>query len=115
MSLREKSNAEISNLLTDYCIKHGPVVRSTRSLYERKLEEAMAKDRTFYREEEEEITDITYYHPKRRKTSAISGRHHNEVEIRRPISWRPGGKMWMVIPAVLLLTALTLSFYTLLL
>ncbi|XP_054904703.1 emerin (Emery-Dreifuss muscular dystrophy) [Poeciliopsis prolifica] len=70
MPLRERSDAQISDLLTDYGIKHGPVVNSTRSLYERKLEEAMAKDRTFYREEEEEITDIVCRHLRTRKTSA---------------------------------------------
>uniref|UniRef100_A0A3B5QEB5 LEM domain-containing protein n=1 Tax=Xiphophorus maculatus TaxID=8083 RepID=A0A3B5QEB5_XIPMA len=49
--LSKKSDAQISDLLTDYGIKHGPVVNSTRGLYERKLKEAMASDRTFYREE----------------------------------------------------------------
>lgn len=63
-SLRSKSAQEISDLLDEYGIKHGPVVDSTRSLYERKLNEAMAKgkrakpspDKTYYREEEEEVT-----------------------------------------------------------
>ncbi|KAM4737676.1 emerin (Emery-Dreifuss muscular dystrophy) isoform 2-T2 [Anableps anableps] len=216
MSLSDKSNAEISDLLTDYGIKHGPVVNSTRSLYERKLEEAMANDRTFYREEEEEIIYITYHHPIRRKTSAnlinqrgraeshkvkqpdqvreipssriqrssaeqhedqppdqveqillskinqtssiepqqpdqepnkqqpdqitemgqernaelhqekkqnkvhlasVKVRHrtanhnHDGVEIRKPVRWRSEGKIWMVILALLLLTALTAGCY----
>uniref|UniRef100_G3NXG8 LEM domain-containing protein n=1 Tax=Gasterosteus aculeatus aculeatus TaxID=481459 RepID=G3NXG8_GASAC len=58
-SLRSKSAQDISDLLDEYGIKHGPVVDSTRGLYERKLKEAMAKgkvskaspDKTFYREE----------------------------------------------------------------
>ncbi|KAM6929871.1 uncharacterized protein PEZ65_008998 [Lycodopsis pacificus] len=63
-SLRSKSAQDISDLLDEYGIKHGPVVDSTRSLYEKKLKEAMAKgkrpkessDKTYYREEEE----VTY-------------------------------------------------------
>ncbi|KAM8863377.1 uncharacterized protein AB9W97_018248 [Spinachia spinachia] len=63
-SLRSKSAQDISDLLDEYGIKHGPVVDSTRGLYERKLKEAMAKgniskpspDKTYYREEEE----VTY-------------------------------------------------------
>eukprot|EP00064_Thunnus_orientalis_P012661 superscaffoldBa00001968_g12696 len=65
-TLSSKSAQEISDLLDEYGIKHGPVVESTRSLYERKLKEAMAKgkrpkqspDKTFYREEEEEVTYV---------------------------------------------------------
>lgn len=65
-SLSSKSAQEISELLDEYGIKHGPVVDSTRSLYERKLKEAMAKgrktkpspDKTYYREEEEEVTYV---------------------------------------------------------
>uniref|UniRef100_UPI0037E94970 uncharacterized protein n=1 Tax=Semicossyphus pulcher TaxID=241346 RepID=UPI0037E94970 len=64
--LSSKSAQEISELLDEYGIKHGPVVDSTRSLYERKLKEAMAKgkrvkpspDKTYYREEEEEVTYV---------------------------------------------------------
>lgn len=56
-------------MLDDYGIKHGPVVDSTRALYEKKLREAIAKskkpqpqsDRTYYREEE----DVTYIHHRR--------------------------------------------------
>ncbi|KAG5282020.1 hypothetical protein AALO_G00051380 [Alosa alosa] len=66
--LSNKSDDEIRWLLDDYGIKHGPVVDSTRYLYEKKLKEAMANekkarlrprppsDRSHYREEEEEIT-----------------------------------------------------------
>ncbi|XP_061759088.1 emerin (Emery-Dreifuss muscular dystrophy) [Nerophis ophidion] len=68
MSLGEKSDEELSKMLTDYGIKHGPIVDSTRRLYEKKLDKAMKKqpekassDKTFYREEEEEVTYITYH------------------------------------------------------
>ncbi|TKS77490.1 hypothetical protein D9C73_011581 [Collichthys lucidus] len=65
-SLSSKSAQEISALLDEYGIKHGPVVDSTRSLYEKKLKEAMSKgkkakqspDKTYYREEEEEVTYV---------------------------------------------------------
>ncbi|XP_071332083.1 uncharacterized protein [Trachinotus anak] len=67
-SLSGKSAQEISDLLDEYGIKHGPVVESTRSLYEKKLKEAMTKgkrasykpspDKTYYREEEEEVTYV---------------------------------------------------------
>ncbi|XP_034028114.1 emerin-like isoform X4 [Thalassophryne amazonica] len=78
-SLRSKSADELAELLDEYGIKHGPVVDSTRGLYEKKLKEAMAKgkpqrpspDRTYYREEEEEVT---YVHrtPVRNESSADS-------------------------------------------
>uniref|UniRef100_A0A3Q3K645 LEM domain-containing protein n=1 Tax=Monopterus albus TaxID=43700 RepID=A0A3Q3K645_MONAL len=63
-SLSSKSVQEISDLLDEYGIKHGPIVDTTRVLYEKKIKEAMAKgkrakpspDKTIYREEE----DITY-------------------------------------------------------
>ncbi|XP_028307764.1 emerin-like isoform X2 [Gouania willdenowi] len=63
-SLGDKTAQHISALLDEYGIKHGPVVDSTRSLYEKKLKEAMAKekkfqpssDKTYYREEE----NVTY-------------------------------------------------------
>ncbi|TDH10981.1 hypothetical protein EPR50_G00080990 [Perca flavescens] len=68
MSLSEKSNEEISKLLAKYDIKHGPIVDTTRKLYEKKLEKAMksapvqsSPDKTYYREEAEEITYITYH------------------------------------------------------
>ncbi|KAI7798047.1 hypothetical protein IRJ41_021305 [Triplophysa rosa] len=63
--MSSKSMDEIRWLLDDYGIKHGPVVESTRALYEKKLREAMAKqrkkpqsDRTNYREEAEEVTYV---------------------------------------------------------
>lgn len=65
-----KSDKEISQLLDEYGIKHGPIVESTRKLYEKKLKEAMAKntkptssDRTYYREEQEEVEYVTYHQP----------------------------------------------------
>ncbi|XP_056130165.1 emerin (Emery-Dreifuss muscular dystrophy) isoform X2 [Lampris incognitus] len=69
--LGNKSYQEISELLDYYGIKHGPVVDSTRGLYEKKLKEAMTKerkpktspDKTYYREEEEEVTYYTYRPP----------------------------------------------------
>ncbi|KAK2885687.1 hypothetical protein QQF64_020888 [Cirrhinus molitorella] len=69
-SLTGKSDKEISQLLDEYGIKHGPIVESTRKLYEKKLIEAMSKkmkpsssDRTYYREEQEEVEYITYHQP----------------------------------------------------
>lgn len=65
--LSSMSEEEIGELLDNYGIKHGPVVASTRGLYEKKIREAMARenqssnvspDKTYYREEEEEITYI---------------------------------------------------------
>ncbi|KAM4609705.1 emerin (Emery-Dreifuss muscular dystrophy) [Polymixia lowei] len=68
MSLSDKSDQEISELLTEYGIKHGPIVGSTRRLYENKLKDAMGNskskpvsDKTYYREEEEEVTYVTYH------------------------------------------------------
>ncbi|XP_040009007.1 emerin (Emery-Dreifuss muscular dystrophy) isoform X1 [Xiphias gladius] len=59
MSLSERSVEEISKLLAEYGIKHGPIVDSTRKLYEKKLEQAMenapvkaSSDKTYYREED---------------------------------------------------------------
>ncbi|XP_029995551.1 emerin (Emery-Dreifuss muscular dystrophy) [Sphaeramia orbicularis] len=76
MSLSEKTDEEIMELLAEYGIKHGPIVDSTRKLYEKKLEKAMAEvpektssDKTYYREEEEEITYITYRSPVRHEGS----------------------------------------------
>ncbi|XP_074538112.1 uncharacterized protein LOC141799697 [Halichoeres trimaculatus] len=79
-SLSSKSAQEITDLLDEYGIKHGPVVDSTRGLYEKKIKEAMAKgkkarpspDRTFYREEEEEVTYV-YRKPVRSEGSGDSG------------------------------------------
>lgn len=79
--MSSKSAQEISELLDEYGIKHGPVVDSTRSLYEKKLKEAMTKgkrpakaatDKTYYREEEEEVTYLTRT-PVRSCTSGDSG------------------------------------------
>ncbi|KAK1801429.1 hypothetical protein P4O66_022696, partial [Electrophorus voltai] len=65
-TLSSKSNQELSQLLDEYGIKHGPVVGSTRSLYEKKLRDAMAKERkakpSYYREEEE-VTYINHRRP----------------------------------------------------
>ncbi|KAI4886411.1 hypothetical protein NFI96_015331, partial [Prochilodus magdalenae] len=73
-SLSGKTTDELSRLLDEYGIKHGPIVDSTRKLYEKKLTEAMAKgtkpsssDKTYYREEEEEITYVTYHPPVRQE------------------------------------------------
>nr|XP_019944845.1 PREDICTED: emerin-like isoform X1 [Paralichthys olivaceus] len=68
-SLSGKSAQEISELLDEFGIRHGPVVDSTRDLYEKKLREAMATekrakyskpspDKTYYREEEDEVTYV---------------------------------------------------------
>uniref|UniRef100_A0A096MHD7 Si:ch211-150o23.2 n=1 Tax=Poecilia formosa TaxID=48698 RepID=A0A096MHD7_POEFO len=75
-SLDNKSPQEISDLLDEYGIKHGPVVGTTKSLYVKKLKEAMAKgkkakpssDKTYYREEEEEVTYV-YRTPSKSETS----------------------------------------------
>ncbi|XP_073326577.1 uncharacterized protein [Pagrus major] len=82
-SLSSMSPEEISELLDEYGIKHGPIVGSTRSLYERKLKEAMAKDKkerrakpspdkTYYREEEDEVTYV-YRTPVRSDGAGDSG------------------------------------------
>ncbi|CAG07514.1 unnamed protein product [Tetraodon nigroviridis] len=79
-SLTTMSAEEISKLLDEYGIKHGPVVDSTRRLYERKLSEAMSEekaatppsDKTFYREEEEEVTYV-YRSPVRGQEATDSG------------------------------------------
>ncbi|XP_023120936.1 emerin (Emery-Dreifuss muscular dystrophy) [Amphiprion ocellaris] len=96
MSLSEKSNEEISSLLTEYGIKHGPIVGSTRKLYEKKLEKAMeeapvkpSSDKTYYREEEEEITYVTYHNPAqeevytnvlKRRGNALPGEEEEDEE-----------------------------------
>ncbi|XP_067384521.1 emerin (Emery-Dreifuss muscular dystrophy) isoform X1 [Channa argus] len=93
MPLSEKSNEEISKLLAEFGIKHGPIVDSTRKLYEKKLEKAMetapvkpSSDKTFYREEgkaaEEEITYITYRSPIKQEghAEAVKRRFHNELD-----------------------------------
>uniref|UniRef100_A0A665UTQ9 LEM domain-containing protein n=1 Tax=Echeneis naucrates TaxID=173247 RepID=A0A665UTQ9_ECHNA len=89
MALHEKSVEEIAELLDEYGIKHGPIVDSTRSLYEKKLERAMedapvkaSSDKTYYREEEEEITYITYHSPVKRDgyTDALKRRGNAKVD-----------------------------------
>lgn len=88
MSLSEKSDEELSDLLTEYGIKHGPIVGSTRGLYEKKLEKVMesasekpSSDRTYYREEEEEVTYITYHHsPVRNEAFGDSLRQRREAD-----------------------------------
>ncbi|XP_051947772.1 emerin (Emery-Dreifuss muscular dystrophy) [Xyrauchen texanus] len=67
-SLSDKSDKEITQLLDEYGIKHGPIVDSTRKLYEKKLKDAMSKntkpsssDKTYYREEQEEVEYVTYH------------------------------------------------------
>ncbi|XP_074499242.1 emerin (Emery-Dreifuss muscular dystrophy) isoform X1 [Sebastes fasciatus] len=86
MSLSERSDEEISKLLTEYGIKHGPIVDSTRKLYEKKLEVAMenapvepSSDKTYYREEAEEITYITYS-PVRQEADIVKRRGNFEPD-----------------------------------
>lgn len=89
MSLSEKTDEELITLLSEYGIKHGPIVDSTRKLYERKLEEAMketpqppSSDKTYYREEEEEVTYITYHSPVKHEaySNVLQRRNHSEPE-----------------------------------
>ncbi|CAL8368312.1 unnamed protein product [Lota lota] len=109
-TLSSKSDQEISVLLDEYGIKHGPVVDSTRSLYEKKILEAMgnkkkakpSSDKTFYREEEEEVTYVRYrtpvsvlkhdplhhINPYLRSRSEYSSQDF--VDNTRVISWRSG-------------------------
>lgn len=79
-SLSVKSEKEISQLLDEYGIKHGPIVESTRKLYEKKLNEAMAKktkpsspDKTYYREEQEEVEYVTYLQPQQQTRQEVYG------------------------------------------
>ncbi|KAK1801737.1 hypothetical protein P4O66_022383 [Electrophorus voltai] len=75
-SLSGKSAEELCQLLDEHGINHGPIVDSTRKLYEKKLKEALAKatksspDKTYYREEQEEVTYVTYHPPV--STAAVS-------------------------------------------
>ncbi|XP_055788647.1 emerin-like isoform X2 [Salvelinus fontinalis] len=83
-ALSNKSDQEIKDLLDEYGIKHGPVVDTTRPLYEKKLKEAMAKakvtvtkpspDRTFYREDQEEVTYVTCQTPVRNEGPSGDGK-----------------------------------------
>ncbi|KAJ8370121.1 hypothetical protein SKAU_G00101490 [Synaphobranchus kaupii] len=86
-----KSAEEISDLLNEYGIKHGPIVDSTRGLYEKKLREAMAKDtpvkpsvkpssdKTYYREEREEITYVHRRVPLRSEAFIDGGRSYTST------------------------------------
>ncbi|XP_032377967.1 emerin (Emery-Dreifuss muscular dystrophy) [Etheostoma spectabile] len=146
MSLSEKSNEEISKLLAEYGIKHGPIVDSTRKLYEKKLEKAMksapverSPDKTFYREEAEEITYITYRQPspvqavysdtlKRRGNVEPDEDKESDRDTEPPIQSsnraanhstvrsgelvrKPGGGVWKVIRLLLLLAVLAAFLY----
>uniref|UniRef100_A0A3B4A371 LEM domain-containing protein n=1 Tax=Periophthalmus magnuspinnatus TaxID=409849 RepID=A0A3B4A371_9GOBI len=74
-NLSEKTADELRALLDEYGIKHGPIVESTRSLYEKKLREAMAKvkksssDKTYYREEDYVDEYVTFFFPLKVPTS----------------------------------------------
>ncbi|XP_020785558.2 emerin-like isoform X2 [Boleophthalmus pectinirostris] len=78
-NLSERTADELRELLDEYGIKHGPIVDSTRSLYEKKLREAMAKakkpssDKTYYREEEEEVVTYVTRTPVRAGPAGDSG------------------------------------------
>ncbi|XP_069025336.1 emerin (Emery-Dreifuss muscular dystrophy) [Embiotoca jacksoni] len=145
MSLSQKSDAEISGLLADYGIKHGPVVGTTRKLYEKKLEKAMkeapssSSDKTYYREEEEEVTYITYHSPTRNEGSAnmlkqrigaepdedeesdqdteppvqITHRaaNHSAVRSKQPIAKKSGGSVGKAFKVLLLLAVLAAVVY----
>lgn len=146
MSLSEKSDEELSELLAEYDIKHGPIVDSTRKLYERKLAEAMedasakpSSDKTYYREEEEEITYITYQSPVRHEAygdmlkrrgnaepeeeeeesdqdtelpvqTANRTANHSAVQHQEPVR-KSGGCMWKMIRMLLLLAVLAAILY----
>ncbi|XP_062248531.1 emerin (Emery-Dreifuss muscular dystrophy) [Platichthys flesus] len=145
MSLSEKSDEEISTLLTAYNIKHGPIVDSTRKLYEKKLEKAMenapvkaSSDKTYYREEEEEITYITYHSADRHEGYAdmlkrrgnaetdeeeesdqdtepaiqMTNRAANHSAVRsKEVVRKSGGSMWKVIRLMVLLAVLAAVLY----
>ncbi|KAG7332840.1 hypothetical protein KOW79_004674 [Hemibagrus wyckioides] len=68
--LSSKSDQEISWMLDDYGIKHGPVVGSTRFLYEKKLRDMMAKRRKMTQASERVLynkqQDEEVYLPQRR-------------------------------------------------
>ncbi|KAJ8265943.1 hypothetical protein COCON_G00150420 [Conger conger] len=100
-ALGSKSSQEISELLDEYGIKHGPVVDSTRGLYEKKLKEAMAKDtpvkkpsdRTYYREEQTEVTYVHRRVPLKSEALVDSGRSYTSTaDYREPEdeSWDQG-------------------------
>ncbi|XP_036960090.1 emerin homolog 1-like [Acanthopagrus latus] len=145
MALTDRSDEDISKLLAEYGIKHGPIVESTRRLYEKKLEKAMesapvkaSSDKTYYREEEEEITYITYQSPVRQESYGdmlrqrsnmepgeeeesdhdteppiqVTNRtaNHSAVKSREPVR-KSGGSMWKMIQLLLLLAVLAAVLY----
>ncbi|KAM8754204.1 uncharacterized protein AB9X84_011106 isoform 2-T2 [Acanthopagrus schlegelii] len=145
MALTDRSDEDISKLLAEYGIKHGPIVESTRRLYEKKLEKAMesapvkaSSDKTYYREEEEEITYITYQSPVRQESYGdmlrqrsnmepgeeeesdhdtepsiqVTNRtaNHSAVKSREPLR-KSGGSMWKMIQLLLLLAVLAAVLY----
>ncbi|KAF3859913.1 hypothetical protein F7725_000168 [Dissostichus mawsoni] len=128
MSLREKSDEELSKLLSESGIKHGPIVDSTRKLYEKKLEKAMedaplevpSPDKTFYREEAEEVTYITYQHsPVRQEVysdgppvqiSKRTANHSAAPQIKEP-KRESGCSVWKGVRLLLLLAVLAAALY----
>ncbi|CAI5678708.1 emerin (Emery-Dreifuss muscular dystrophy) isoform X3 [Oreochromis niloticus] len=126
MSLSEKSDEELGNLLSQYGIKHGPIVGSTRHLYESKLGKAMeqasvktSSDKTYYREEEEEVTYITYHSAATRKRSAntaavqvtYSSTNHTSVRSGEPTGDKSTGSLWKMILVLLPLAVLSAVCY----
>ncbi|XP_028265964.1 emerin (Emery-Dreifuss muscular dystrophy) [Parambassis ranga] len=142
MSLKEKSNEELSSLLTQHNIKHGPIVDSTRNLYEKKLEKAMksplkaSSDKTYYREEEEEVTYVTYHTAAKHQGSASTVKQRvRDFELDKDGEWdldtdlqytsrttnhravrfrdnaRSGHRRWKVVLALLLLAVLAAVLY----
>ncbi|XP_057712004.1 emerin (Emery-Dreifuss muscular dystrophy) [Corythoichthys intestinalis] len=144
MSLSGKTDEELSKLLSKYGIKHGPIVDSTRKLYVKKLEKAMedepvtpSSDKTYYREEEEEITYVTYRSPvkheayedmlKRRYNSELNedeesngeeepiqrrSRAVNRNAVHPKEAGKSGCSLWGVIKMLLLLAVLAAAYYT---
>ncbi|XP_034393214.1 lamina-associated polypeptide 2, isoforms beta/delta/epsilon/gamma [Cyclopterus lumpus] len=138
MSLSERSDEEISQLLAEYAIRHGPIVDSTRKLYEKKLEVAMASapvaplsDKTYYREEAEEMTYITYHSAVRQDYDMLKRRgnmepdedEESDQEPEPPVQManrtanhsavrsRAGGGAWKGIRLLLLLAVLAAGLY----
>ncbi|XP_077470079.1 emerin (Emery-Dreifuss muscular dystrophy) [Stigmatopora argus] len=142
MSLSDKTDEELIVLLSKYGIKHGPIVDSTRKLYVKKLEKAMeeqsvtpSSDKTYYREEEEEITYVTYRRPvkheayedtlKRNKSElndeesdaeekAIQHRSRaaNRNAIHTKEARQSGCSMWGLMKTLLILALLAAAYYT---
>ncbi|XP_077588838.1 emerin (Emery-Dreifuss muscular dystrophy) isoform X1 [Stigmatopora nigra] len=138
MSLSEKTDEELIQLLSKYGIKHGPIVDSTRKLYVKKLEEAMAgqsvtppSDKTYYREEEEEITYVTYRRPvkheayedmQKRYNSELNDeesdreektiQHRSRTAIYTKEECQSGCSMWGLMKTFLILALLAAAYYT---